>query len=99
MMNIFFDLGLDNPINYTSLNLDGDAKIIIDEIANLIKERLKDLEHLMSEEPTGYILVNIGKPEIRYYYSQDLGKRLNDMIPEEYYRQITTKLYYYLNRQ
>jgi hypothetical protein len=76
-----------------------DAKKIIDTTHKFVEGRLKVLEDEMNEEPEGYVLINIGKSEIRYYYSEKLAVKMLDSISEKDFNYIMTKIFLELNQQ
>lgn len=96
----FQDVNKGDPIKINELKeLDGDAKIIVDKVYSFVKQRLKPLEDLMNQEKDGYVAVNIRKPEIRYYYSEELANKMMGSITEEDFRHEMTKIYLSINQQ
>jgi|GEM_PF-6189414 len=98
MLVIKFSLEDEYNIDFNTTDL-GEVSIVVIWIKEFIIERLSVLNEEIEKEPNGYVWVDIGKPEIRYYFSEPLAKKMLDSISEADYRYITTKIYYYLNRQ
>jgi hypothetical protein len=98
-MNIRFNFEIEALKEGCEINAKGDSKIITEEIRRFVKGRLIVFKEEMNKYPNGYVLIDIGKPEIRYYYPNELALKLLSCVTEEDFKYITTKIYYLLNQQ
>lgn len=97
-MNLYFDFD-GQLIVREDITPNTDARKIVDKVQSFVETRLAVLSDEIYNEANGKIIIDIGKPEIRYYYSENLATKMMGSITEDDFKYIMSKIFFEINQQ
>lgn len=98
-MKIYFNIDEYGYVTKEYFTKNSNAQKIIETVQSFVETRLKPLIDEIDNEPEGRILIDIGKPEIKYYFSRPLALKMMESISEDDFKYIMTTIYFNLNQQ
>lgn len=98
-MKIYFNIDEYEFVTKDYFTKNSNAKKIIETVHSFVETRLKPLNDEINNEPEGHILIDIGKPEIKYFFSKPLALKMMGSISEDDFKHIMMTIYFNLNQQ